>query len=183
MITAQRTAADVRHAPPPRPVVRPHRLRFERAWALLGLALLIGVLAAVASGWRWASLELLQTRPDYRAASGTLLLGFIALQWTLAWRRTHSGARLAADQLRRHRWLGTLAPVLYYLHSTGLGYAYTFALAVVYLANSALGFLNQDTLGVKSKTFALSWLVAHVLLSCAMTALALFHLWVVVYYK
>ena len=67
--------------------------------------------------------------------------------------RTHGNLKTAKSQYLRHKRAGFLASLLFYLHSTQLGYAYLFFLSIVYFANVVLGFCNPETMGIKKRWF------------------------------
>lgn len=180
--TSKRAESLLRDTPPEVRAIR-WGARADRWWAALGLSLLAAYLAQLRGAFTFPALELLQRRDDYRFLSGTLLLLFLLFQLSLGWQRFSGSARKSADQLRSHKRVGAFAPVLFYLHTTSVGWASTFALAAVFLINVAWGYLSQDTLGIRSRPFAVIWLVGHLVLTFALMALALSHAWVAVYYE
>ena len=71
-----------------------------------------------------------------RIATGGALIALIGYQWYLPYLRL--SGRLAQTAARRHSYLGVLAPVLLYLHSITLGFAYTTVLALLFVVNTLM---------------------------------------------
>ena len=112
-----------------------------------------------------------------------MLLAFIGYQWRLPYLRL--AGRLAQTAARRHSFMGVLAPVLLYLHSVSLGYAYTFVLALLFVLNTMVGVADKSLIRdpQRRQRFHRIWLVAHVPSSLVITVLALIHMIYALAYK
>ena len=120
--------------------------------------------------------ETVQQIDGVRTATGVLLIVFIAYQWYLSYRKlTGQSIQNAA---RWHGNLGALAPVLLYLHSASLGYAYLFVLSLLFVLNTMVGAIAKVAGGSaeQRRLFQSTWLIAHVPSSCLITVLALMHM-------
>lgn len=134
---------------------------------------------------KWAWLESMQADETFKRWSGLVLVIFILFQWyypVLRWR----GLYKAAAHFRKwHLLIGALAPAVYFLHSTVLGYAYTFLLAIIYFGNFIAGLLNQDIIPESRyrKSYGNYWLAVHIILSISMISLILYHIFIVFAFK
>ncbi|NOQ13579.1 MAG: hypothetical protein GQ583_03730, partial [Methyloprofundus sp.] len=84
-----------------------------------------------------------------------------------------------------HKYNGVAAPVILYIHSTTLGYAYLFVLSVAYLLSNALALGNRDVFyeQFKNKWIYKSWLSSHIILSLFVSMLMWYHLFVAFAYS
>ncbi len=82
-----------------------------------------------------------------------------------------------------HKWAGALSPLLFYLHSMGLGYGYLALLAYLFLTNTLLGYINLDLIKNEKEWLFKGWMIAHVAFSAVITILVFFHVGTVFYYK
>ncbi len=131
---------------------------------------------------RWEALVTLQADTLYQQLTGLLLALFIAWQFSLGWARMQPRTANTPILLVRHKWQGVCAPLLFYLHSSTLGYAYTLVLSSVFLANGILGLFNADVIRIRSRLYVVSWMVMHAALAVLTVALTVFHTWVVLAY-
>lgn len=114
----------------------------------------------------------------YKYLSGSLLLGYILVQWNLfAHREKDQQPALMAKWYRRHKVLGALAPLAFALHTTSLGHALLLALSLCFLLVLLSGFLNRDFLNIQSRRFWQAWTILHVGSAFAMYALIALHVW------
>lgn len=155
----------------PEPSVRGH------IFLGLGMATLLAYLVQTSTGLSFPWLEALQENRSYRLWSGSALLSLIAIQWWFLVPRLQ-GRRERSPTI--HGWsayLGVLAPVVFFMHSTRVGYGYMFVLSSVYLANLLVGMLDKTRLGYRStqERFAKIWVVGHVALSIVTVLLSLLH--------
>ena len=93
----------------------------------VGLVLLAAYLAQGLFHWEWPWLTALQEMEDYRRWSGAFLLLFIAAQWVLPVLRIRERVKAASVAYRWHRWIGSFAPLYFYLHASWLGFGYLLA--------------------------------------------------------
>lgn len=155
----------------------------DRVWLGAGLLLTAGYVAQAALGLEWLWLVELQREELYKRLSGSVLALYLGLQWRLSYLRTRGRFEAARASLATHRRLGVLAPVLLYAHSVHLGYAYLQLLSVVFLANTALGFLQEPLKRLRRLWLSSVSLVLHVALSALLTLLAVIHAVVAIYYE
>ncbi len=133
---------------------------------------------------RWEYLQDLQQDQMYRRWSGLALGIFILFQWTLSLVRTNDkfleSGLLFYDL---HTWTGALSPIIFYVHSMQLGYAYLFFLSITFFSNFILGMFNLDVIKTKPQWYFQGWMISHVAISLLITLLSAYHVWVVFYYK
>ncbi|MDN3669146.1 hypothetical protein QWY93_07380 [Echinicola jeungdonensis] len=135
-------------------------------------------------GWRWEYLYELQDDQMYRRWSGLGLSLIILFQWTLSLVRTRPNwEELSLKFYNIHNWVGALTPLLFYIHSMQLGFAYLLVLSITFFGNFLLGMINLDVLKNKSKIVFQGWMILHVACSFFITGLTIYHIWVVFYYK
>lgn len=132
--------------------------------------------------WNWL-LEL-QLKQLYKRWSGLGLALFITFQWVLTFTRIISKLRKHAIKMQvMHKWLGAISPILFYIHSMGLGYGYLLLLSYIFLVNTLLGYLNLDVIKNKSMLLFKGWMISHVAFSIIVTIIMFFHITMVFYYK
>ncbi|MBB6463107.1 hypothetical protein [Flammeovirga kamogawensis] len=133
---------------------------------------------------RWEGLYQLQEDQFYRRWSGLGLLFIILFQWTLSIVRSVEKWQAKSIAFYKvHNWLGALTPLLFYLHSMELGFAYLFILSITFFSNFLMGMFNFDVIKTTSKLFFQGWMIVHVSLSLLITTLTFYHIWVVFYYE
>jgi cytochrome b561 len=151
-------------------------------WLLTGVLLIVAYLAQLMLGWRWAWLAEWQEIELYKQLTGLLLTLFFLMQWRL------SVARMAAPGptarlLVLHRDLGTLAPLLLYLHAMTIGYAYIQVMSLAFLGLVALGLLQQPLARVNQVWLNSAWLVIHVALAALLVFFIGYHAFNAFYYQ
>ena len=133
--------------------------------------------------WGLTGLVELQNIDVYRIISGTMLITFIGYQWYLPYLKLKGQpAQVATD---RHTYLGVLGPILLYLHSVSLGFAYTFVLTSLFLLNSVVGALDKSLIAnvEQRHRYLRIWLLIHVPLACLVSVLAFIHMIYAIAYK
>jgi len=136
-----------------------------------------------ALGWGLPSLAALQQLDGYSITTGGALIAFIGYQWYLPY------LRLAGDsahiQSQWHSYVGVLAPVLLYLHSVSMGFAYTVVLSSLFVLNTMVGAAGKTSLKkvAQRQSFQRILLLVHVPASCLVTVLALIHMVYALAYK
>ena len=147
------------------------------------LTLCVFYLIQHAFGWSLSGLIALQSIDFYRIISGSALITFIGYQWYLPYLKLKGLPAQAASD--RHRYLGVIAPVLLYLHSVSLGFAYTFVLGILFVFNTAVGALDKDLIAdvERRQSFLRIWLLIHIPLACLVSVLALIHMVYALAYK
>lgn len=133
---------------------------------------------------RWQALFDLQQDEMYRRWSGLGLSLVILFQWTLSLVRTRpKWQELTLTFYNVHNWVGALTPLLFYLHSMQLGFAYLFVLSLTFFGNFLMGLFNLDVIKSKSMLVFQGWMILHVACSFFITFLTIYHVWVVFYYE
>lgn len=143
----------------------------------LGVFLLVAFFLQDILQLKWPLLVELQTNELYKQLSGLVLVLFIGSQWYLSVLRAEGKLQSAQRYYKRHRQLGALAPLFFYIHSHQIGYAYLFLLSSIYFGNVVLGLCNQQILGINKPWYAMGWMVTHVSLSVCLVLLASFHVY------
>lgn len=152
--------------------------------SILGLALLLLFFLQFFLNLRWSWLAELQNLEMYKRWSGLGLALFIAFQWLLTFTRVITKLRKHAMKMAEiHKWIGAISPVLFYIHSIGLGYGYLALLSYIFFANTLIGYINLDVLKNNSELLFKSWMILHVALSLTINILLFFHIGMVFYYK
>ena len=161
----------------------PERGPAKQIQLIATLALCVFYLIQSGLGWGLSAMAAVQQFDGYRITTGSLLIAFIGYQWYLPYLRlTDQPAQTAT---RYHGYLGVLAPVLLYLHSVSLGYAYTFVLSFLFVLNAMVGAVDKTLINnpEQRQRFQRGWLLVHVPSSCLVTVLALIHLVYALAYK
>ena len=154
-----------------------------RKYFALGVFLLSAYLAQALFHLKMPWLESLQQDQTYKITTGLVLLAFVGFQWLLTIFRMKGYKFLAHHHYNYHKQLGCFAPLIFYIHSTQLGYAYLALLSSVYLANTAVGLFNYETLRISRKSFVHYWMVTHVALSLLVVVLIIYHIFIVFAYE
>jgi hypothetical protein len=149
----------------------------------LGLTLLVAWLVQAAVPIQWAWLETLQGDQSYKLLTGLVLMAYLGHQWYLSILRILKRHKTAKDNFAVHKLLGALAPLVFFFHSTKVGYAYLALLTTVYLGNCAVGLFNQESVRIKKTWFTNGWMFLHVGLSLMTMVLATYHLVVALAYR
>lgn len=151
---------------------------------LLGLLLFTAFIVQYFLKIEWHWLAELQQDQMFKRWSGLLLSLLIAFQWLLSLFRTRKKLRKHAMSMQNiHKWLGALSPLIFYVHSIGMGYGYLLLLAYIFFTNTILGYFNLDVIKNNSDALFKGWMIAHVALSLIITILMVFHIVMVFYYK
>ena len=132
--------------------------------------------------WPW--LQELQQDQMYKRWSGLGLALIIVFQWVLTLTRVIKKFRKQANNMALiHKWIGALSPLVFFIHSTGMGYGYLLLLSYAFFSNALLGYLNLDVIKNNSDWFFKGWMITHVALSITITIVMFFHIGMVFYYK
>jgi hypothetical protein len=150
---------------------------------LLGILLLCSYVIQDAWELRWQGLQQMQVDFVYKQVSGFVLLGFVLEQWRLFLLRSQQRMRTANKNLRLHRELGLVAPVLLYAHAMSSGHAYQLLLTACFLSSAFLGFVYPPAFGWRLKWLCNGWVVVHIVLSSALLLLIGVHVYVVYLYE
>ncbi|MEE9156991.1 MAG: cyclic nucleotide-binding domain-containing protein [Gammaproteobacteria bacterium] len=161
----------------------PERSKAKNLQLILTLAFCVFYLIQSTLDWGLPTVVALQESDVYRFTTGSLLIALIGYQWYLPYLRLTSKLTQTATQW--HGYSGVLAPLLLYLHSVSLGFAYTFVLSFLFVLNSMIGAVDKTLIRnfEQRERFLRIWLLVHVPASCLITVLALIHLVYALAYK
>lgn len=132
---------------------------------------------------QWEQLARLQSDELYKQLSGFAILCFVILQWRLAHLRSASRSQEARQNLNTHQWLGVLAPVLIFIHSTQTGHEHQTALLGLFIATILTGLFSFHTVKIRKQWFIVGWTILHITLATMVIALMAFHIYVVFWYS
>lgn len=154
------------------------------SFLIIGLSLFAVFVIQEVFELRWVMLEELQEDQMYRRWSGLALSTIILFQWTLSVVRVvPKWEELSFTFKNIHNWLGAFTPLLFYVHSMHLGFAYLFVLSITFFGNFILGMFNLDLLKSKSQIVFQGWMILHVAFSFFISLVTVYHVWVVFYYE
>ncbi len=160
------------------------RTRAESRWAQIAVALSVlwAVAVAVPKPTSWAALW---AEDVWRWVTGGLLATVLAAQWVFPWVRGRGAYGRAMKLELLHRAVGAVAPAFLVLHQRSFGHGLLSALGVLLVSNTLLGAFDKTAVRdpARRERWLRFWLPAHVALSCALTALAIWHVWMVVRYQ
>ncbi len=161
----------------------PERSKAKNLQLILTLAFCVFYLIQSTLDWGLPTVVALQESDVYRFTTGSLLIALIGYQWYLPYLRLTG--KLAQTATQWHGYSGVLAPLLLYLHSVSLGFAYTFVLSFLFVLNSMIGAVDKTLIRnfEQRERFLRIWLLVHVPASCLITVLALIHLVYALAYK
>ena len=149
-----------------------------RSYFYLGLLLTAAFVAQSLVAWHWPWLSDLQENESYKQLSGLALLTFIAHQWHFSVLRARGLQRKAGGLSHRHKWIGALAPLFFYLHSQQLGYGYQQLLSLAFFGIFLSGLCNPEITRVHLAWFKPAWITVHVGLSVVLLSLAGYHIYI-----
>lgn len=150
----------------------------------IGLTLLALFLFQYFFKLEWVWLLNLQQQQNYKRWSGLGLALLITFQWVLTLSRIVKKFRKNSQKmLVAHKWVGALTPVIFYMHSMGMGYGYLALLAYIFVTNTFIGYVNLDVIKNSSEVLFKGWMILHVAFSIIITLLMFFHITMVFYYK
>ena len=161
------------------------RVNMNRNYVFIGCFLFIAFLVQDWFNLKIATLQEWQLDEDYNRWSGIFLLSFFIFQWTYPLKQFFGSMERLFVWQKIHKYNGVAAPVILYIHSTTLGYAYLFVLSVTYLVNNALALCNRDVFyeQFKNKRVYITWLSSHIILSFFVSILMWYHLFVAFAYS
>ena len=150
----------------------------------IGYGLLAFFIIQLILPFQWPYLSEWQANESYRRWSGTALMVYIALQWLLTLFRMRSPVSRTSNLLLLiHKWIGAFSPLMFFIHSVGLGFGYLLILGSTFFFNFVLGLLNVQIIKSFGNRLFQAWYITHISLSVLITVLAGLHIWVVFYYK
>ena len=156
---------------------------FNMSYLMLGMGLLLLYIAQLMLELRWNWLVQLQQGEVYRQFTGYLLLSYVLLQARLGIKRVGGQTSKLRKEFDMHKIQGVFGPVVFYIHSVEVGYAYQLLLAFVFLGNCIIGYFSPHALQWRNKVYLLSWTITHISLAILTLVLMIFHIYVVYQYS
>lgn len=92
-------------------------------------------------------------------------------------------AEPAPLDLRLHKRLGALAPLFFYAHAQGCGYAYLLTLSMAFFGVFLLGLFHEKIMRFKLAWLGQAWFIGHVALSTGLLGLIGYHAYVALSYE
>jgi len=154
-----------------------------KPYTLLGVTLLGLFFLQYGYGIKFHWLAHWQHVTLYKQLTGFMLVGYLLLQWQLGMRKMRNKTSRLTRVHHLHKWQGALAPMIYYIHSMELGYAYQLLLSGVYFGNVVVGLFNPEMLNRLPRGYRTGWLIAHIGLAVLTLALVLYHVYVTYWYS
>ena len=129
-------------------------------------------------------LEQMQGNEPFKIYSGLFIVLYILSQFIMPYNNACKEPRLSVKHYHRHKFIGCLAPLVFFFHSTQLGTAYLLLLSTVYFSNFLVGIFNHERLKFARHRVAYYkvWLPVHITLSVLLIGLVGFHVYVVASY-
>ena len=159
------------------------RLSDDNFYIVVGFSFLLMYLMQVILNLRWEWLDTVQSGEFYRQFTGFLLLAYVLMQSKLGMSRIRESKSLYKDLYRQHRIQGIFGPVILYIHSIDIGFAYQTVLTFIFLGNTLVGYLSPQSIAIRNKIYALSWTILHISLAILTLILMIFHMFIVYYYS
>lgn len=152
-------------------------------YLIMGSSFILMYLMQVILNLRWEWLDDIQSGEFYRQFTGFLLLAYVLMQSKLGMLRLRKSKYRYKDLYRQHRIQGVFGPVILYIHSIDIGFAYQTVLTFIFLGNTLVGYLSPQAIPIRNKIYALSWTILHISLAILTLILMFFHIFVVYYYS
>ena len=159
------------------------RLSDNNFYLIVGFSFLLMYLMQVVLNLRWEWLDTVQSGEFYRQFTGFLLLAYVLIQGKLGLSRIRKSKYHYKDLYRQHRLQGIFGPVILYIHSIDIGFAYQTVLTFIFLGNILVGYLSPQSIAIRNKIYALSWTILHISLAILTLILMIFHMFIVYYYS
>lgn len=155
------------------------KLTDNQIYLLTGLFFLSLYFTQLNFNLRWIWLDSLQNDEVYQQITGFLLLAYVIMQGRLGLQRLNKPNKPFRTLLKNHKIHGVFGPLLFYIHSMDIGFAYQVVLTFVFLGNSLVGYLSPQAIKFRKQWYALSWIILHISLAILTISLMLFHIYVV----
>lgn len=155
----------------------------NQTYLLTGIFLLVLYFTQLNLNLRWVWLDNLQRDEVYQQITGFILLAYVIMQGRLGFLRLSKPNIPFRPLLANHKIHGVFGPLLFYIHSMDVGFAYQVVLTFVFLGNSMVGYLSPQAIKLRQKWYILSWTILHVGLAILTLVLMLFHIYVVYYFS
>jgi sulfoxide reductase heme-binding subunit YedZ len=155
-------------------------------YRITGLVLLALYFLQLWLNIQWPYLFSLQATENYKVWSGIVLMIYLYSQWILTYKRVYSARPKNNNRLLSlHKWLGAFAPVFFYSHSAQLGHGYLLLMSFIFFINWFIGIANPEGLKIQRyfSNYYSFWLRLHIIFSCLICLIILYHIYIVAYYK
>jgi ferredoxin-NADP reductase len=160
------------------------RTHAESNWAKTGLYLAAAwcIWALLPSYDVWSEW---QSSDAWRTITGLVLISLIAWQWCFPFLCARGGGVKARRLELWHRAIGALSPIALLLHQRDLAHGLLCSLSILFVANTVVGSFDKTCVsdGSHRERFMQFWLPTHVVISCLITALSIWHVIMVVTYR
>ena len=153
----------------------------SRLYLIIGLFLLLLYIIQLVFNYKFEALYELQSDNVYKQVTGFLLLIYILYQFKLAKERKNTHTLRYVFSM--HKIQGVFAPLVLYVHSMEMGYAYQTLLSFLFLCNCLIGLLSPQQLKIKNNSYINSWLIMHVTFAIIIMGLVGYHLFISYWYS
>ncbi|MFV1985485.1 MAG: hypothetical protein ACC657_18195 [Thiohalomonadales bacterium] len=153
----------------------------SKLYLVVGFSLLLLYIVQLTLQLKFHFLVELQHDTLYKQTTGYLLLLYVGYQFKLA--RARKDTKSMRYHFSLHKIQGVFAPLVLYIHSMELGYAYQVLLSSLFLTNCLLGLLSPQQFKLRNVSYVNCWLILHVSVALLIVALALYHLFVTYWYS
>jgi hypothetical protein len=143
-----------------------------------GLGLIAAFLIQDFGGFHWRWLGDLQIESIYRQLSGIGLVVFLAHQWHPAVLRSRGQMRQAGVLMRSHKLVGALTPLVFYVHSQRLGYAYLSVLSSALFVIFLSGILHRQIVRLHKPWLQTLWIGVHIGSAVILLILLGYHIYI-----
>ncbi len=147
-----------------------------------GLFLFLIYLGQILIPWNKESLMNFQNESIVRIITGITLLFVILSQWIISFARII--LKLENPKLEKllyiHKWIGTLCPILFMMHSINPGYGLLFLLTTLFFSNHFISSIQRKSSFFLS--FYPAYILIHILLSILILLLSGLHIYLVITY-
>ncbi len=148
---------------------------------IIGISLLLLYIVQLNVDVKLQFLVELQQNIIYKQLTGYLLLLYLAYQFKLA--RARNNTKLIRYHFSLHKIQGIFAPLVLYIHSMELGYAYQVLLSSLFLTNCLIGLLSPQQLKLHNVNYVNCWLIFHVGIAMIVVGLVIYHLFITYWYS
>lgn len=158
-------------------------LTSNQLYLLVGFMLIALYFTQLNLNLKWEWLADLQSNEFYRQFTGFLLLVYVLMQGRLGMQRLSKSSSQYRTLFAQHKLHGVYGPIIFYIHSIDIGFAYQVVLTFVFLGNSLVGYLSPQAIKVRDRWYVLSWIILHISLAILTLVLMIFHIYIVYYYS
>ncbi|MFV1982861.1 MAG: hypothetical protein ACC657_04910 [Thiohalomonadales bacterium] len=150
-------------------------------YVIIGLIILILYITQLTMDEKFDVLSNFQNNYTYKQVTGYLLLIYVMYQFRLA--KARKNTKLIRYHCCVHKIQGLFAPLVLYVHSMELGYAYQVLLSSLFLTNCLIGLLSPQQLKIAKVSYVNSWLIVHVAIAILIVGLSFYHIFITYWYS